>query len=124
MVHCDKKVLFIYSSFSTLKGEFFPYVVSKQHLRPSASNEDTSVQNESNKKSLFEFVKEAKREEDIRDLSTYTDHRGDLKNAYHDDILRCFAVLAGPDNFGIRINSLQALCQANRLVNLSHEYLI
>lgn len=89
-------------------------------MRPTVSNDESSLINESTKKSLFEFVKESKLEEDIRDLSTYTDHKGDLKKVYHGDILRCYAVVADPKYFGIRINSLQALCQANRIVSLKN----
>lgn len=102
---------------STLKGEFFPYIVSKQSHRPSTGNEESSVVNESMKNTVFEFIKETKLDENILYVSAYNDHMGDLRKAYLGDVLRCYAVVANSKDFGIRINSLQYLCQANEMVS-------
>lgn len=61
-------------------------------------------------------MKGSKLEESIIEFSTFNDHDGDLKMAYHGDVVKCYAVVADQNEFGIRINSLQALCLANQLV--------
>lgn len=69
-------------------------------------------------------MNETKVEENIIDFSTFNDHDGDLKKAYHGDVVRCYAVIGDENDFGIRINSLQGLCQANWLVNINLHYKI
>lgn len=102
------------SSFSTLKGEFLPYVVSKQHTRAPLG----ASQAQEKLAALHERMKESKLEECIRDFSSYSDHRGDLKPVYHGDSIRCYAVVADSAHFGIRINSISSLWHANRLVSI------
>jgi hypothetical protein len=53
----------------------------------------------------------------IRKLSSYNDHTGDMKPAYHDDPIRCYAFLAPSDKFGIRANTVATYCDINRKVS-------
>ncbi|KAK6641810.1 hypothetical protein RUM44_013527 [Polyplax serrata] len=115
MSHKLIEYLAMKKGYSTLKGEFLPHVVGKQHVRKFVGNDESSVLNDTSKKTLSEYMTETKIEENIIELSTYNDHEGDLKKAYHGDVIRCYAVIADENNFGIRINSLQSLCQANWL---------
>jgi hypothetical protein len=66
---------------------------------------------------LFHFAQEDTLVHMIRELSSYNDHTGDMKPAYHGDPIRCYAFLAPSDKFGIRANTVAAYCDINRRVS-------
>lgn len=106
-------------SFSTLKGEMIPYIIKKQSSRHNISkkDDDTSASLvDDDRKDLFHFAQEDTLVHMIRELSSYNDHTGDMKPAYHGDPIRCYAFLAPSDKFGIRANTVAAYCDINRRI--------
>lgn len=101
------------SSISTIKGELLPHIIKKQLLKPTKVDYNVSTLNTSDKNDIFAFAKESDLELRIRNASGFNDHYGDLKSSYHDDIIRCFAYIAEPEVFGIRVNNLPAYYNIN-----------
>ncbi|KAL1491370.1 hypothetical protein ABEB36_011977 [Hypothenemus hampei] len=100
--------------FSSLKGEFIPYVVKKQLSRPqNPTNMNVSVVNTRDPRDIFNFSNENELDLMIRDASSYNDHTGDLKPTYHNDTIRCYAYIAPKGFMGLRVNTLQAYWSIN-----------
>ena len=87
------------NSFSALKGEVLPYLVKKQFSKANISKQND--EEEEIKKVTFElggfesFIKTDELEEQKQKLSSWNDHSGDLKGAYHNRMLKCFAYVIG-----------------------------
>jgi len=102
------------NSFMSLKGELIPYIVKKQLSKPQKPiNTNTSIINTKNDKDIFSFAKEDDLEMIIRETSSYNDHKGDLKPAYHGDTIRCYAYIAPKGSVGVRVNTLPAFWSVN-----------
>lgn len=105
-------------SFSTLKGELLPHIVKKQLAKPPKPLEtNVSVINSKDDRDIFSHAQESDLQVLIRDTSAYNDHRGDVKSTYHSDFVRCYAYLAEPDVFGVRVNTLPAYWSINGKVS-------
>lgn len=108
------KYLLHESSISTIKGELLPHIIRKQLLKPTKINEhNISVVNTKDINDIFHYAKESELDLLIRDTSTFNDHYGDLKSCYHGDVIRCFAYIAKPEVYGVRVNTLPAYCSVN-----------
>lgn len=119
-VHKVYNILFFNRNFSTLKGELLPYIVSKQLSRqPQQSLEDknTSIVRVDLKDDIFRFAAEKPLDELIRRMSAYNDHTTDLEDAYHRDIIRCYAHINN-GKFGLRANTIQMYHLANTKVKV------
>ena len=87
------------NAFSALKGEVLPYLVKKQFSKANISKQND--EEEEIKKVTFElggfesFIKTDELEEQKQKLSSWNDHSGDLKGAYHNRMLKCFAYVIG-----------------------------
>ncbi|XP_076758003.1 eukaryotic translation initiation factor 2B subunit gamma [Xylocopa sonorina] len=106
-------------SFITLKGELLPYIVSKQFSKPPKAcvdDKNTSVVRMNLKKDIFSFATEKQLDELIRKMSAYNDHSTDLEDAYHEDIIRCYAYI-GNGVFGLRANTIQMYHLANTKIS-------
>ncbi|KAL7299153.1 hypothetical protein TKK_0007752 [Trichogramma kaykai] len=104
-------------SFSTLKGELLPYIVRKQMSNPQ-QEEEKSMENPEN--NVFKYACKPKNEKKtdfekcVRDWSSYNDHKNSLDNAYHDDIIRCYAhIIQGKTC--IRANTVQTYSLSNAI---------
>ncbi|XP_024946927.1 translation initiation factor eIF-2B subunit gamma isoform X2 [Cephus cinctus] len=102
-------------SFSTLKGELLPYIVAKQLSRPprqSADDKNTSIVRLDTKEDIYRFAVEKPLDTLIRKMSAFNDHNTDLEEAYHGDVIRCYAhIVTG--KFGLRTNTIQMYALAN-----------
>ncbi|XP_058801456.1 translation initiation factor eIF-2B subunit gamma [Phymastichus coffea] len=110
---------------SSLKGEVLPYVVKKQLNKPKTIIEDknASVIKMDIKKDIFRFVEEnpimiaeKNANELIREMSSFNDHSTDLDDAYHNDIIRCYAHIIN-GKYGLRANTVQTYSLANAMVH-------
>ncbi|XP_054284724.1 translation initiation factor eIF-2B subunit gamma [Macrosteles quadrilineatus] len=105
-------------NMSTLKGELIPYTVKKQFSRPPSAKHDhekaASVVYSFPKTELIDMAEEEKLASKVRSMSSYSDHRGDQRPAYHGDLIRCYAHIASEQNFATRANTLQEYCRINR----------
>ncbi|XP_076180185.1 eukaryotic translation initiation factor 2B subunit gamma isoform X2 [Ptiloglossa arizonensis] len=102
-------------NFSTLKGELLPYIVSKQLSKPPKQcidDKNTSIVRVDLKDDIFRFATEKPLDELIRKMSAYNDHSTDLEDAYHGDIIRCYAHIVN-GKFGLRTNTIQMYHFAN-----------
>ncbi|KAK2587569.1 hypothetical protein KPH14_003697 [Odynerus spinipes] len=102
-------------SFSTLKGELLPYIVSKQLSKPpkqTTEEKNTSMVQVNLQEDIFRFAVSKPLDELIRGMSAYNDHSTDLEDAYHGDIIRCYAHIVNK-GFGLRTNTIQTYHLAN-----------
>lgn len=102
-------------NFTTLKGELLPYIVRKQFSKPSkqcTDDKNASVVQMNLKDDIYHFAVEKPLDELIRKMSAYNDHGTDLEDAYHGDIIRCYAHI-GNGKFGLRTNTIQMYHLAN-----------
>lgn len=117
------------NTFSTIKGELIPYVVSKQHpvLEKKKQEQELSMVPDVESGDIFHFAQQFDTdvEHKIRSASTYMDHKGDMNESYHGDFVRCYAHVT--NNFGMRINNLPAYWSINGKVGgilLVHGYVL
>lgn len=102
-------------SFSTLKGELLPYIVRKQLSKPpkqTTEEKNTSMVQVNLKEDIFRFAVAKPYDDLIRGMSAYNDHSTDLEEAYHGDIIRCYAHIVNT-GFGLRANTIQMYHLAN-----------
>lgn len=70
------------------------------------------------KEDIFRFATEKPLDELIRKMSAFNDHNTDLEEAYHGDIIRCYAHVSNK-KFGLRANTVQMYHLANaKVVNI------
>lgn len=107
-------------NFLSIKGELLPHIIKKQLSKPpKPADTKESIINTSDSGDIFFFAKEDDLELAIRGVSSHNDHIGDLKAAYHNDSIRCFAYIPPKDTFGIRINNLPSYWSVNAKVSAS-----
>lgn len=103
-------------NFTTLKGELLPYIVSKQLSKPKCVDDrNTSMVQMDLKEDIFRFATEEPLDELIRKMSAFNDHSTDLEEAYHGDIIRCYAYVSN-NKIGFRANTVQMYHLANAKV--------
>ncbi|XP_050492634.1 translation initiation factor eIF-2B subunit gamma isoform X2 [Bombus huntii] len=106
-------------NFTTLKGELLPYIVRKQFSKPSkqcTDDKNASVVQMNLKDDIYYFAVEKPLDELIRKMSAYNDHGTDLEDAYHGDIIRCYAHISN-GKFGLRTNTIQMYHLANTKIS-------
>ncbi|XP_050304314.1 translation initiation factor eIF-2B subunit gamma [Anthonomus grandis grandis] len=104
-------------SFMSVKGELIPHIIKKQLSKvPAAEDTSASIVNTNDKNNIFNFAKEDQLDLDIREISSFNDHLGDLKGAYHDDPIRCYSCIAPKGSIGLRVNTLQAFWSINEKI--------
>ncbi|XP_046979408.1 translation initiation factor eIF-2B subunit gamma [Schistocerca americana] len=107
-------------SFSTLKGEVIPYIVKKQLVKPlsqTAPDPNVSLIGMDVKKDIHQFSAEDQLVNEIRSMSTFTDHCGDMQPPYHADTIRCYGVVMSKETFGMRANTLAGYSFLNHKLN-------
>lgn len=104
-------------NISTIKGELLPHVVKKQLSKPSKSK-STDKAGSSSKEDIFSYVQESDLTRLIRESSSYNDHTGDMKPCYHGDSIRCYAYIASPETYGVRVNTLHGYWSVNSKVRV------
>ncbi|KAL0116476.1 hypothetical protein PUN28_009853 [Cardiocondyla obscurior] len=104
-------------NFTTLKGEFLPYIVGKQLSRPKQSIDDkTSMAQMDLKEDIFHFAMKNPLDVLIRKMSAFNDHSVDLEDAYNADVIRCYAHVSN-EKFGLRANTIQMFHLANAKIS-------
>lgn len=119
------KYLLHEKSISTIKGELLPHIIRKQLSKPKVKEQNLSVVNTKDSNDIFHYAGESESDSlRVRNASTYNDHYGDVKPCYNNDIIRCFAYIAKPDTYGVRVNTLPAYCLVNAKVSILSSYLL
>lgn len=83
---------------------------------PHVDNEKpTSVMNVNTKlDDIFQFVNQTNLEKRIIETSLFNDSINE--NPFHNDIVRCYALYAQENSFGIRVNTTISFCAANQKI--------
>lgn len=104
----------------SLKGELIPYIVKKQLVRApkSEGEKQFSVVNLNTKQDIIQFVKQNELDRKIIETSLFNDSVN--RNAFSDDLIRCYALLPQDNTFGIRVNTTLFYCTINQKVSRSH----
>ncbi|GJQ76024.1 hypothetical protein Trydic_g18077 [Trypoxylus dichotomus] len=98
--------------FSNLIDSHF-YIMKNWIIKYLTYDKSISTLKAQDSSDIFHFAKEADLDVLVREASTCTDHYGDLKPAYHGDVIRCFSYVADLKTFGIRVNTLPAYWYIN-----------
>lgn len=99
-------------------------MVKKQLDKPKPAGADdktASVVKMNTKKDIFQFAVEKPLDELIRSMSSFNDHETDLDDAYHNDIIRCYAHIVNGKP-GLRANTKQMYSLANAVVNTNFHW--
>lgn len=105
-------------NFMSIKGELLPHIIKKQLSKPpKPADTKESIINTADSGDIFFFAKEDDLELAIRSVSSHNDHIGDLRPAYHDDSIRCFAYIPPKGTFGVRVNTLPSYWSVNAKVS-------
>ncbi|KAM9844801.1 translation initiation factor eIF2B subunit gamma [Aulostomus maculatus] len=124
-LYCLKKAVVDFiserKSFSSIRGDFIPYLVRKQFSRTIASQilkddaddqsqrkDDSSTNQELPTSSQDKYLLQLARER-----SCWNDHHGDMSEAYHGGKLRCYVHIVD-QGLCYRVNTLAAYIEANR----------
>lgn len=65
---------------------------------------------------VFQYISQSDLEQKIAEISLFNDSVN--RKPFNDDVIRCYAVSAEPDCFGIRVNTTVAFCAANQKVRI------
>ncbi|KAK3091820.1 hypothetical protein FSP39_022900 [Pinctada imbricata] len=111
-----------YKTISDLKGELIPHLVRKQFLKPKKSDKDLpkpdqSVIVETTKADILSFSKSEEYADEIRSMSTWIDHRGDMEDCFHCSKIRCYAYLQN-EGVCLRANTLSSYSESNKQVGM------
>ncbi|TRY75345.1 hypothetical protein TCAL_04586 [Tigriopus californicus] len=116
-------------SISSIKGELVPHLVKKQHSKnpdqnqPKPEDDVSDLKNNPNKslhaddpQDIFSYMCTDSMADKSQELSTWTDHTGDLKGAYRNRPLRVYAHVMDTGTC-LRANNLYAYCELNRQIS-------
>lgn len=68
---------------------------------------------------VFQYITQTDLERKITETSLYNDTIN--RKPFNDDLIRCYAITADKEHFGIRVNTILSYCAANQKVNLMHD---
>lgn len=108
----------IFRSFSSIKGDLLPYVISKQLTKPPkplVEDKNNSVVKLDIKEDIHRFCSENPLESLVREMSSFNDCNSNLDEPYHGDIIRCYAYKIS-EQCGLRANTIQMYSLANATV--------
>lgn len=105
---------------TSVKGELVPYLIKKQFAKPKKPEKEllttnVSIISEEVKPDIFSFSSEDEIITQIREMSTWIDHKGDMKECYHGDRIRCYAYVQN-NGFCVRANTISAYNESNKQI--------
>ncbi|XP_075165309.1 eukaryotic translation initiation factor 2B subunit gamma [Haematobia irritans] len=111
-------------NFSTLKGEFLPYLIKKQMAKSSGhstTNPVSDTQSElglgtKQSENIFDFISQSNLEQQIFKATLYNDNR--TKPLYNGDLLRCYALEAPKETIGVRVNTTLSFFAVNQKLSI------
>ncbi|XP_056019961.1 translation initiation factor eIF-2B subunit gamma-like isoform X2 [Ostrea edulis] len=109
-------------SLSYIRTELVPHLVRKQFTKMKVKDKlpqaNLSVISEAQKMDILKFSSEEEYATDIRDMSSWNDHRGDMADCYHGDKIRCYAYIQD-GGLCTRVNTIASYSEANRQCRFS-----
>ncbi|XP_043475000.1 translation initiation factor eIF-2B subunit gamma [Leptopilina heterotoma] len=118
------KYLAFNKSFISIKGDFLPYIISKQLAKPPkcfVDDKNTSIVKLNIKEDIQRFCSETYLDGLSREMSSFNDCNSSLDNSYHDDIIRCYAYKV-TEQCGLRANTIQMYSLANATIDKWWEF--
>ncbi|KAM9326145.1 translation initiation factor eIF2B subunit gamma [Gastrophryne carolinensis] len=104
-------------SFSSIRRELVPYLVSKQ-FSSSQKKAEQDGNKETLAKDIYSFIPKDDHLDMAMSKSIWNDHKGEMREPYHGSRLRCYVHVA-QNELCCRVNSLAMYIEANRQVPLS-----
>ncbi|XP_014099512.2 translation initiation factor eIF2B subunit gamma [Bactrocera oleae] len=107
-------------NFSTLKGEFLPYIIKKQmSKKPGSSAAAPDMQSEVGvtiklENDIFHYASHTHLEQRIQKATLFNDSR--IKEPYNGDLIRCYAVVAPKESIGVRVNTTLSFFAINQKI--------
>ncbi|XP_068095617.1 translation initiation factor eIF2B subunit gamma [Hyperolius riggenbachi] len=108
--------LMVDKSFSSIRRELVPYLVSKQ-FSSSQKKLEQNLSKENQTKDIYSFIPQDDLHDTALSKSSWNDHRGDMRDPYHGSRLRCYVHVA-QNELCCRVNSLAMYIEANKQVPL------
>ncbi|KAM4721242.1 translation initiation factor eIF2B subunit gamma [Rhinophrynus dorsalis] len=107
-------------SFTSIRRELVPYLVKKQFSAAASSlqkkrEQEHDESRETKPQDIYSFITQDELLDTALDMSSWNDHRGDMREPYHGSRLRCYVHVAG-NELCCRVNSLAMYIEANRQV--------
>ncbi|KAH8339956.1 hypothetical protein KR067_003814 [Drosophila pandora] len=103
-------------NISTFKGEFLPHLIKKQHAkRPPKTVQDTTSEVgvvTKNEDHVLHYVPHTILDQKISQTSLFNQSLS--HGPYHGDVVRCYAIQAPKDAFGVRVNNTLSFLAINR----------
>lgn len=100
--------------FSTIKGELLPFIIKKQMSRPSNPVNSGYSEASLDTNDIFEHVHQDELDQKI--LDTNLNNFSRLKKSHDAELIRCYAYIAPPESFGIRVNTILSFCTVNKKI--------
>ncbi|XP_053325891.1 translation initiation factor eIF-2B subunit gamma [Spea bombifrons] len=122
-LYCLKKYVVDFlaanESFSSIRRDLLPYLVEKQFSSSALSLKEKSTEHDGSKENkpcdIYSFITQDELMDTALGMSSWNDHRGDMRDPYHGNRLRCYVHIA-KNEFCCRVNSLATYIEANRQV--------
>lgn len=106
-------------SLAYIRTELVPHLVRKQFSKTKVKDRlpqtNQSVISENQKMDILKFSTEDEYAADIRDMSSWNDHHGDMADCYHGDKIRCYGYIQ-EGGLCLRTNTVSSYSEANRQI--------
>lgn len=106
-------------SIAYIRTELVPHLVRKQFSKTKVKDRlpqpNQSVISENQKMDILKFSTEDEYAADIRDMSSWNDHHGDMADCYHGDKIRCYGYIQD-GGLCLRTNTVSSYSEANRQI--------
>ncbi|XP_022319260.2 translation initiation factor eIF2B subunit gamma-like [Crassostrea virginica] len=106
-------------SLAYLRTELVPHLVRKQFTRSKVKENlphpNQSIISETQKMDILKFFTEDEYAAEIRDMSSWNDHHGDMAECYHGDKIRCYGYIQD-GGLCIRANTISSYSESNRQI--------
>lgn len=97
------------NTISTIKGELLPHIINKQNSKKNYQN--THKETPISTGDIYKYAKEDQLALKIRHISLFNDN---IADSYNNDMIRCYAYIAGKNEFAIRANTLFEYFKINK----------
>ncbi|XP_062571421.1 translation initiation factor eIF-2B subunit gamma-like [Saccostrea cucullata] len=106
-------------SLAYIRTELIPHLVRKQFTKAKVKDKlpqaNQSVISDTQKMNILKFSSEEEYAADIRDMSSWNDHHGDMADCYHGDKIRCYGYIQD-GGLCLRVNTISSYSEANRQI--------
>ena len=105
-------------NISSIKGELIPHLVKKQFTKRKKADlphTTESVTSQEVQTDILSYISEPSLSEEIKAMSSWIDHRGDMEECFHGSKIRCYAHIVN-GGLCVRTNTVGTYCETNRQI--------